>query len=150
MTTLVIQAAESHMVSVLLFSAPLILWLLSRIPSFQKPSRLADFNRRWKHIPMLFILLIYYAYLYQSLYFNQFYTLTASPQSDWVLQYRMPHSSRTLDKRQIIKIDKDDMNTIGKGMARLQIRLENGDLLRSARLNRQQAKEYVTQLNKLL
>jgi len=150
MTVLLVHAAEDHIVSLILFAAPFILWLLSLLPSLRKPSRLADFNKRLKHLPALVTLIIYYGLIYKMLYFNQFYTLTASAQGDWLLQYRMPHSSRTLDKNLITKIDKEDLNSIGRGMARIQIRLENGDLLYSARLNRQQAKDYVVQLNKLL
>ena len=150
MTAVIINIAESHIISVFLFAAPLVMLLLSFVPRFRHPNRLAAFNKRLHQLPILLVLIIYYGVIYQMLYFNQFYTLKALPDDDWVLLYRMPHSSRILDRKSILKINLENLNTDAKGMARIQIMLEDGELLHSARLDRKQAENHVAALNKIL
>ncbi|XOV84034.1 MAG: hypothetical protein ACFHXK_02735 [bacterium] len=125
------------------FVGGLALWA-ARTRSSPKKSLLQKFG----FLPLLLLLVVYYAVIWQWLFYNQFYAVTKKSETQWVLEYLAPSRSHPIDPSNLVDISTQDISSVtgGSSTTRLVLKTRDGRTFRSAQIARHRADDHVQKL----
>jgi hypothetical protein len=124
-------------------SAPLVILIVAwRQGATRRLSRAWQISKHLYGLPLIVLLLGYYALLYWWLFYDQFYRLEVQPGGFWKLEYRLPARDKIIATRDIadLVLESGDLRT--HRMTRLVIITADGKHYPSAQITERQAKEY--------
>ncbi len=99
-------------------------------------------SKRLYGLPLVVLLLGYYALLYWWLFYDQFYRLEVRPEGLWKLEYRLPTRDKIIATSNIadLALESGDLRTYQ--MMRLVIVTASGERYPSAQISERQAQQY--------